>query len=99
MNQYIQNKGGISIIGIIILAIILILILSYFGYDIRSIVESPKAKENLNYVGGVVEDLWNKFFKKPAEYVWENFFLKLSKKINTKDSVNFENLAPNLPLK
>lgn len=92
-----KNKGGISILGVILLGIMLILVLSYFGLDIKSLVESPKTQDNLNYVGGVLEDIWEKVLKKPVLWVWENVLEKLFNSIKNSDVLKLEDVAPELP--
>ena len=72
-----NNKKGISIIGILILGFILILVISYFNIRIKSVVESPAAKENIEYVGGSSKNLWTSYLKKPAEYLWNDVFIHL----------------------
>jgi len=46
-------------IRFIIVLVILILALSYFGVSIRQIVESPSGMDNLAYVWGLVMNGWN----------------------------------------
>ena len=46
------NEKGISILGILILAVVVILVLSYFHMSIKCVVESPPVKNNINYVEG-----------------------------------------------
>jgi len=46
-------------IRFIIVLVILILALSYFGVSIRHIVESPSGMDNLAYVWGLVMNGWN----------------------------------------
>ena len=65
-----------GIIKMIILIVIAILILSYFGYNIRSLVNSPNTQDNFSYVGGVVVDVWNNYLKVPATYAWD-FFINM----------------------
>lgn len=45
-------------IRFVILIIILILALSYFGISIRDIAESPTGEDNLSYVWSYVKDGW-----------------------------------------
>jgi len=97
MYNFYNNHGGISILGIIILSIILILVLSYFGFDLKSLIESPKVQENFDYVGGVVKNVWNDFLKKPTLYVWNNIFVKTFESLKNSDSLKLEELAPQLP--
>jgi len=72
------NKGkGISLIGIIVLAFILILVLSYFNISVKSVVESPTGQENINYIGGGTRNLWNDYLKQPASYLWNDIFVNI----------------------
>ena len=52
MTNYANNQknaeGGI--IKFILLLVIFVLIISYFNIDLRSIVESPQAQQNIGYV-------------------------------------------------
>jgi len=57
----------------VLLVIIVILILSYFGMDIRGFLNSPKVKENFFYVWNILIDIWNDYIvgalKKVVEIV------------------------------
>ena len=72
-----NKKSGISIIGILFLCAILIMVLSYFNINIKAVVESPTAKENVNYVGGAGKSLWKDYLQKPASYLWNDVFVKI----------------------
>lgn len=63
-----QNKGFIKYI---ILIIIGILILSYFGFDIKGTVESDQSRSNLSYVWGLVVYIWDHFLAGPVIWVWK----------------------------
>jgi len=69
-----KNQKGISLIGILILGFILILVLSYFKISIKSVVESPEAQENIQYVSGTSKNLWDEYLKEPVTYLWEDVF-------------------------
>jgi hypothetical protein len=71
------KKGEISIVGILFLGIILIFVLSYFKISIKSVVESPEAQDNINYVGGGTRNLWNDYLQKPASYLWNDIFIDI----------------------
>jgi hypothetical protein len=71
------NKGGISIIGILLLGVILILVLSYFNISIKDTVESPTTQDNVNYVKGSSINIWNDYLKAPVEYFWKEIWLKI----------------------
>jgi hypothetical protein len=57
------NQGFIRTILIIIIAL---LILSYFGLNIRTIVNSPAGSDNFSYVQEVMINVWDNYLKKPV---------------------------------
>ena len=71
------KKGGISIVGILILGFIVILVLSYFKISVKSVVESPTGQENISYVGGGTVNLWDTYLKEPASYLWNDIFVNI----------------------
>ena len=70
------KKGGISILGILLLGVILILVLSYFNISIKSVVESPTTQSNISYVTGSSRSLWNDYLQAPASYLWNDVWVK-----------------------
>src|SRR3989338_9638114 len=72
-----MSNNGISLLGVLFLGFLGILALSYFNISIQSVVESPKAQDNLEYVGGGTVDLWQKYFKGPATYLWKDVFVNI----------------------
>ncbi len=75
MIKKIQSSRGI--IRTIILVVIALLILSYFGFNLRSIANSDTSKSNFGYVKEVVLNIWNKYLKRPIQYLWYDIFLDL----------------------
>jgi hypothetical protein len=71
-----NNKGVISIIGILLLGVIVILVLSYYNVSIKTVVESPTGRENIHYVGGAGISLWDTYLKQPLTYFW-NIWVEL----------------------
>lgn len=65
----------------VILVIIAIVILSYFGFDLRKIFEADATKSNFSYVWGWISYVWNTFLVAPVSWVWNviivNIFWKL----------------------
>jgi len=59
----------------IILGLIAILVLSFFGYDLQNIVEAPATQKNLHYVGDGVGYVWNEYLSQPISYFWNNIFI------------------------
>ena len=72
-----NKKGGMSILNIFIFGIIIILVLSYFNISLRSVVESPTGKDNINYVAGGTKTVWDKYLKDPAYYLWHDVWVKI----------------------
>lgn len=62
-----------GIIRTIIIIVVALLVLSYFGYNLRDIVNSPTSQSNFSYVGEVIGNVWNNYLKAPATYVWNIF--------------------------
>lgn len=58
----------------IILALVAIIVLSFFGYDLRAIVEAPQTQNNLHYAYGGVETVWNAV-KTPILYLYNKIFI------------------------
>ncbi len=85
-----QNKG-ISILGIIFVCFILILVLSYFHISVKSIINNPTTKENINYVIKGSKYVWNNYLKKPTTYARKSFI----KSIKYIQSVNLANVDTN----
>jgi hypothetical protein len=77
MQNFYKTNSGLSILGFVFLGLIIILVLSYFKISVRTVVESPEAQDNLNYVGGGTVSLWEKYFKGPATYLWNDIWLEL----------------------
>lgn len=59
----------------IIIGLIAILVVSFLGYDLQSIVEAPGTQKNLHYVGDGVVSLWDKYLEYPITYFWNNIFI------------------------
>lgn len=64
------QKGFIKWILIIIIALI---VLGYFGIDVREVIESPATQNNLNYAERIVSNVWHNYLKEPATYLWGIF--------------------------
>ena len=90
-----STKGGLSIVGILILGVLIIFGLSYFNVDLKAVVESPQTKSNMNYVEGGIKDFWNNNLKEPMAKAWQ-FGVNSVKKIPIIKEINwdFGSLAP-----
>ncbi|HVU06188.1 MAG TPA: hypothetical protein VHE10_00090 [Candidatus Paceibacterota bacterium] len=58
----------------VILALIVIIVLSFFGYDLRAIIDAPLTQNNLHYAWGGITTVWN-YIKGPLLYLYNNIFL------------------------
>jgi len=76
-NKKINKQSGLSLLGILVLGFILILVLSYFNISVKSVVQSPTGQENINYVKGTGETVWQKYLQKPAAYLWNDVFVAI----------------------
>ena len=77
MTKLDNKQRGISILGVLVLALLIILVLSYFNVSIKSVVESPTGQENINYVKGGTQSLWDKYLAEPAHYLWHDVWLDI----------------------
>lgn len=98
-----MNRG--FIIKLIIIIIALILIASFFGFDIQSFTESSQVQENFAYVIGLGKLVWDKYLSKPLLYFWQNIFIDLLwgsftsnlERIKKGEPTDFELWAPIVP--
>ncbi len=73
MTKNYQN-GWIQIVVIIIVAV---LILSYFGFNIEDAVESEAAQENFSYLGRLFVALWDNFLSIPVLWLYNNILIPI----------------------
>jgi len=69
-----RNQGFIKIVLIIVIALI---VLGFFGFNVKDIVEAPLVQNNLNYAWGLVVWVWDNYLATPAIYFWQNIFVDL----------------------
>jgi hypothetical protein len=70
-------KKSRAFIGIIVLIIIAILLLSYFGFDLKKIFTSEAVKNNFSYVWGIIKNIWSDYLARPWNFIWDNAFKPL----------------------
>ncbi|MES2315018.1 MAG: hypothetical protein V4524_03750 [Patescibacteria group bacterium] len=96
------NRGFIKWIIIIVIAL---LVLSYYGFSLRSLVDAPVTQDNIHYVATTTVSFWDKYLKRPASYVWNDVFIDLIwepaidnlTKIKNSEPTNVQTNAPKLP--
>ena len=64
------NKGFIQII---VLIVIILVALGYFGLNVREIIDSPVVSDNLSYVWNGVVYIWQNYLTAPFMYLWGVF--------------------------
>ncbi len=69
-----MTNQGFGLIGFIIILIIAIIVLGYFGISIRSIFGGGTTRDNLDYAWQMIKDAWNTYLAVPAYYVWNIFY-------------------------
>ncbi|MBI3888728.1 hypothetical protein HY311_02960 [Candidatus Nomurabacteria bacterium] len=78
MINFNKNKqDGISILGVLVFGFILILVLSYFNISIKAVVDSPTGQENIGYVKGTSQNVWDKYLATPAHYLWQDVWVNI----------------------
>lgn len=65
-----KNQGLIKFIIIILIALI---VLGYYGFDIQKAIDAPATQSNLTYVQQVVSIVWHDYLQAPATYLWNIF--------------------------
>ena len=71
------KKGGISILGFLVLSLLIIVALGYFNISLKAIVESPAGQENVTYVKDSAKSLWVKYLAEPAQYLWKDVWVDI----------------------
>jgi hypothetical protein len=69
MKKNINKEQGL--IKMIILIVIAIAILSYYGVDIKDFFTSPQFQKNFGYVTEFIGDTWTTYLAEPAGRVWD----------------------------
>ena len=99
-----QSAGTRGIVSTIVIIVIALLVLSYYGFNLRSTVESPATQSNFSYAWSGVVHVWDTYLKNPATYFY-NFFvtniwnpsLEDIKRINNGQLPSIEQKGPALP--
>lgn len=71
-----MNKSR-GLVKAIVLIVVALVVLGFFGYNLRDIVNSPTVSENLRYAWGLAVKLWNTIFARPALWLWDNIVIDL----------------------
>lgn len=98
---HIRTQQGL--IQWIILIVIAVLILSYFGISLREVGEDETTQDNFSFITEWLSVIWQDYLREPAIWIWENIIsfvwndLFLDNLGQLQDSDNFDDLAPESP--
>lgn len=68
-NKNKQNSQA-GLIKMIIVIIIAIALLSWYGVDIKDFFTSPQAQKNFGYVWNFISGIWNDYLAGPIHKLW-----------------------------
>lgn len=68
--RYLNQKSGF--VKIILIIVIALIIVGYFGLDVQEILASPVVQKNLTYAWDLAKNVWNNYLSNPATWVWEH---------------------------
>lgn len=69
-----KNKQG-GFLNWIILILIVLIILGYYGFDVKKAIEKPETRQNISYVTEKIVFVWDKYLKKPTIYLGKDILL------------------------
>ena len=61
----------------ILIIVVALLVLSFFGFNLQSLIQNPTTQSNFSYVWQGITHVWNDYLAKPAYYLWHDIFLNL----------------------
>ena len=96
------NRGFIKWIIIIVVAL---LVLSYYGFSLRTLVNNPVTQDNFGYVATTSVSFWDEYLSQPASYLYNDVFINLIwnpaitnlTNIKNEQPTNVQTDAPKLP--
>ena len=66
-------KSNQGLIKLLILILIALIVLGYYGISIRNAVQNPTTEDNISYVWNGTVYVWDAYLKAPAGYLWNIF--------------------------
>jgi len=87
----------------IIIIIVALLALSYFGFSLRDLGEDETTQDNFSYVTEWLRFVWENYLREPAVWIWENIVsfiwndLFLENLQRLQNGEDFSDLAPDTP--
>lgn len=93
MKSKIPTNGG-GIVSWVIIIVVALLILSYYGFSLRTLVQSPTTQDNFGYVATTTVTFWDKYLEQPANYLWNDVFINLIWDPGIKNLTDMKNNQP-----
>lgn len=75
MYQLTRSRGGF--IKAVLVIVIALIVLGFFGYNLENIVSSATVKANLAYVWNLLVKLWENILAAPVLWVWNKIVVGL----------------------
>lgn len=75
-----QNKGLIKMIVVIVVALI---VLGYFGFNVKDIMSGDTVQGNLGYVWDFIKTFWNNYLAAPFIFIWDKIIVGIVWKVFT----------------
>jgi hypothetical protein len=69
-----MTNQGLGLIGLLILLIIAVIVLGFFGISLRAVFGQGTVRDNLSYAWETVQNVWNRYLAAPAAYLWSIFY-------------------------
>lgn len=66
-----KRQGGL--IQLLIIILIALIILGYYGISVRQAVDNPTSQDNISYVSNGIVYVWDEYLQAPASYLWGIF--------------------------
>jgi len=63
-----------GLIKMLILILIALIVLGYYGVSVRQAVQNPTTQDNISYIWNGMVTIWNNYLSAPATYLWNIFF-------------------------
>jgi hypothetical protein len=92
--DHFNKKAGISILGFIILAVLVILALNYFHLSVKIVPDDSSGESSINHLGEVAKNIWASYLEKPLNDVWNNFILPFISSIKNGSFGKLQNMMP-----
>jgi hypothetical protein len=64
-----KNQSGF--IQAIIIVVVALIALGYFGFNMSEIVKRPAVQQNLSWAGNLSQTVWERYLSKPIGYAWD----------------------------